>query len=180
MDDPFKRFLGHTFHAVIVKPAVTRTELVSSWVSKKLVSLLSAHGTESAAPDWRRQPVHQKKQSSKPVFCASSCATATNDGERSTPITRQPGQTGLIFRVTIKSTGGPSSVDSSPRLAGGRNSGAPSRMGHPSPAARRELCRAIYENIEAHARRRLRHTECGGEGCARRAQPRLYGPAWRL
>jgi hypothetical protein len=30
-----------SFHALIVKPAVTRAELVSSWVNKKLVSLFS-------------------------------------------------------------------------------------------------------------------------------------------
>jgi hypothetical protein len=34
-----------SFHALIVKPAVTRTELVSSYVNKKLVSLFSAYGT---------------------------------------------------------------------------------------------------------------------------------------
>jgi hypothetical protein len=34
-----------SFQVVIVKPAVARTELVSSGLSKKLVPLLSAHGT---------------------------------------------------------------------------------------------------------------------------------------
>jgi len=38
------RVIGADLSPSMVKPAVTRTELVSSWVNKKRVSLFSAHG----------------------------------------------------------------------------------------------------------------------------------------
>jgi hypothetical protein len=54
--------------------------------------MLSPHHVEAAVRKRQSQevtglvvdPVEQT------AFCVSSCATATNDGERSTPITRQP------------------------------------------------------------------------------------------